>query len=58
MPHVETKEGKHPLTTVTLRPGEKIALCRCHVSEKFPLCDGRHQECPGQGPVVVEAAKD
>ncbi len=50
----EERNG-HPRTTVRLDPGEKVALCRCFGSKKFPLCDGTHREHPGKGPVIVEA---
>eukprot|EP00750_Incisomonas_marina_P025920 INCI5777.1.p2 GENE.INCI5777.1~~INCI5777.1.p2 ORF type:complete len:114 (-),score=27.11 INCI5777.1:132-473(-) len=38
---------------------DKIALCRCWKSSKFPLCDGAHNEhnkCCGDnvGPVIIE----
>lgn len=50
----EERNG-HPRTTVTLEPGERVALCRCFQSKKFPLCDGTHRDIPGKGPVIVEA---
>ncbi len=46
------------VTVVTLKPGEKVALCRCYRSKKFPFCDGSHKEEPGKGPAVVEVAKE
>ena len=56
MPQVNTEEfNGHPRTTVKLEPGERVALCRCFGSKKFPFCDGTHREHPGKGPVVVEA---
>ncbi|MDQ7030851.1 MAG: CDGSH iron-sulfur domain-containing protein [Ardenticatenia bacterium] len=57
MAEVETKGSDHPLTTVKLEPGEKVALCRCFASAKFPFCDGTHTQHPGRGPAVVEAVK-
>ena len=27
---------------ISIAPGEKIVLCRCWRSKKFPLCDGAH----------------
>jgi len=30
--------------TITLNPGEKVAICRCWKSSKFPLCDGAHNK--------------
>ncbi|WP_324717925.1 CDGSH iron-sulfur domain-containing protein [Carboxydochorda subterranea] len=50
----EERNG-HPRTTVKLEPGERVALCRCFQSKKFPLCDGTHRDVPGKGPVIVEA---
>ena len=48
----DTPDIRH---TVTLKPGEKVALCRCWQSKKFPLCDGSHrQDNRSQGPVIVE----
>ena len=34
----------HPLKHVQemTKDGEKIAICRCWQSKKFPLCDGAH----------------
>ncbi len=49
----ETIWGDHPRTTVKVRPGEQIALCRCFQSRRFPFCDGSHREVPGRGPVKV-----
>lgn len=44
-----------PRTVVELEPGERIALCRCFKSTKFPFCDGTHKEYQGVGPVIVQA---
>jgi len=55
MAEVTTKGEKHPLTTVKLEAGEKVALCRCFGSQKFPFCDGTHKKHPGKGPALVEA---
>ncbi len=50
-----TTQGEtHPLTTVKMTPDEKVALCRCFASKKFPFCDGSHKQHPGKGPVIVE----
>ncbi len=51
MPEVKTQGV---LTIVTLKPGEKVALCRCYKSKNFPFCDGSHKDEPGKGPAVVE----
>lgn len=50
------------VSNVTLNPGEKVILCRCWLSSKFPLCDGshgKHNKATGDnlGPVVVTAAQ-
>lgn len=46
------------VSNVTLNPGEKVILCRCWLSSKFPYCDGshgKHNKATGDnlGPVVV-----
>lgn len=51
MPEVKQQDV---LTIVTLKPGEKVALCRCYGSKKFPFCDGTHKQHPGKGPAIVE----
>lgn len=58
MPEVQTQQGEHPLTTVKLRSGEKVALCRCFGSKQFPFCDGTHKQHPGKGPAIVEVVSD
>ncbi|GAB4561657.1 MAG: hypothetical protein Kow0047_09170 [Anaerolineae bacterium] len=59
MAEVETQEfDGHKRTTVKLEPGERVALCRCFASGKFPYCDGTHRQHPGLGPVIVEAKKE
>ena len=30
--------------TISVSPGEKVAICRCWKSAKFPLCDGAHNK--------------
>ncbi|CAL1530610.1 unnamed protein product [Lymnaea stagnalis] len=42
----------------TLEPGQKISLCRCWRSKKWPYCDGLHKDhniCTGDnvGPVNI-----
>ena len=54
----ETKGTDHPVTTVKLEKGEKIALCRCFKSKKFPYCDGSHRNEPGKGPAIVQAPEE
>ncbi len=50
------EKNGHIRHIVTLQPGEKVMLCRCYQSSKFPLCDIAHAKCQGDvGPVVVEA---
>ena len=51
----ELREG-HPRTTVKLEPGERVALCRCFGSAKFPFCDGTHRGIEGKGPAIVEVS--
>ena len=55
MAEVQTQGTDHPRTTVKLKAGEKVAICRCFASNKFPFCDGSHKEHPGKGPAIVEA---
>ena len=48
---------------LNLEPNEKIALCRCWQSKKFPYCDGSHrawnQEHNDQlGPAIITCHKD
>lgn len=52
----ETIDAKgHLRTTVILNKGDKVALCRCMQSKKFPFCDGTHRTIEGKfGPVLVE----
>ena len=51
MPEVKQQDV---LTFITLKPGEKVALCRCYGSKQFPFCDGTHKQHPGKGPAIVE----
>jgi CDGSH-type Zn-finger protein len=57
MAHIEVAgKPEHPKHVVTLEPGERLSLCRCYASAKFPICDGAHKLIPDlKGPVVVEA---
>ncbi|MCP8352295.1 CDGSH iron-sulfur domain-containing protein [Candidatus Synchoanobacter obligatus] len=44
---------------LSLKPGDKVALCRCWQSKRFPLCDGSHRKLnTTQGPIIVEAKSD
>lgn len=39
---------------IILGTDEKVALCRCWQSKKFPYCDGSHRELDlHKGPVTV-----
>lgn len=58
MAEVQTQGTDHPVTTVKVKPGEKLALCRCFASQQFPYCDGSHKEHPGRGPAVIEVVQD
>ncbi len=52
------EKNGHIRHMVTIQPGEKIMLCRCYQSAKFPICDVSHAKCENAlGPVIVEAAK-
>ncbi len=50
-----TGTPEHPRHIVRLEAGERVSLCRCFASKRFPFCDGTHRQHPGKGPVVVEA---
>ncbi|MEC7030848.1 MAG: CDGSH iron-sulfur domain-containing protein [Pseudomonadota bacterium] len=40
--------------TVSIKPGEKVALCRCWHSKTFPRCDGSHNALKtSEGPIIV-----
>lgn len=54
----ETTWGDHPRTTVRVRPGERVTLCRCFQSHNFPFCDGSHRQVEGRGPVTVIVLAD
>ena len=58
MPEVEHAQTDHPRTTVRMKKGERIALCRCWHSAKFPLCDGTHKQHPGRGPAIVQVVTE
>jgi CDGSH-type Zn-finger protein len=59
MPEITSAEKNgHIRHTVTIQADEKVVLCRCYKSEKFPLCDGSHARAEGVvGPVVVQVAQ-
>lgn len=55
-------ESPKVVTSVSLNPGEKIWLCRCWKSEKFPYCDGAHaahnkETGDNLGPALVSVPK-
>ena len=53
--HETINANGHLRTTVVLKPGDKVALCRCLQSKKFPFCDGTHRQVEGNfGPVLVD----
>jgi CDGSH-type Zn-finger protein len=46
--------------TMEIKPGEKVALCRCWQSKKFPYCDGAHRQLNEEqgcclGPIIITA---
>jgi CDGSH-type Zn-finger protein len=59
MPEINSAEKNgHIRHIVTIEPDEKVMLCRCYKSEKFPLCDLSHAKCEGEvGPVIVQVAQ-
>jgi len=58
MAEAQTQGTDHPMTTVKLKTGEKVALCSCFASNKFPYCDGSHKEHHGTGPAIVKAVAE
>jgi len=51
---ITKKQKGHIRTTVKMRRGEAIALCRCWKSETFPLCNGYHKQIDDEkGPVLI-----
>ena len=59
MPEITSAEKNgHIRHMVTLETDEKIMLCRCYKSSKFPICDLSHAQCEGEvGPVIVQVAQ-
>ena len=59
MPEITSAEKNgHIRHMVTIEPDEKVMLCRCYKSAKFPLCDLSHAACEGEvGPVIVQLAQ-
>lgn len=46
-------------TSVTIRRGEVISLCRCWHSKKFPLCDSSHKDLDDvKGPIMINTDCD
>jgi CDGSH-type Zn-finger protein len=51
--------NKPKVSQIKAKPGEKIVICRCWKSKKFPLCDGSHRQFNlEQGPAIIEYEKD
>lgn len=43
-------------TTMQIKPGERVKLCRCWRSATFPFCDSSHKLVADQmGPLTIEA---
>ena len=59
MPEITSAEKNgHIRHTVTIESDEKIMLCRCYKSEKFPICDISHAKCEGEvGHVIVKVVQ-
>jgi len=61
---ITIEDYNHPeRENIELKPGEKIALCRCWQSKKFPLCDGTHRQLNEKqhcclGPAIITAATE
>lgn len=56
--HSTEERMGHLRTTVELKPGEKVSLCRCFKSKTFPYCDAEHRNHADQcGPVIVQVAE-
>ena len=36
------EEGKKITDRLTLKAGDRVVLCRCWLSKKWPICDGSH----------------
>lgn len=56
-------DNQHPDRHQLDLEGDKIALCRCWKSKKFPYCDGSHRQYNQEhndnlGPVIVCAKED
>lgn len=52
------EEGKKITDRLTLKEGDRVVLCRCWLSKKWPICDGSHgphNRSTGDnvGPVVI-----
>jgi CDGSH-type Zn-finger protein len=48
---------------ISVKPGEKRAVCRCFRSKKMPFCDGSHHDYNKEknlcvGPVIINGIED
>ncbi len=52
--HTTEDRFGHLRTSIEIKPGERISICRCGASKEWPFCDGVHKTLPNNvGPAVV-----
>lgn len=57
--HTTEERFGHLRTTVEIKPGERVSICRCGASKEWPFCDGAHKTFSiNVGPVVVTVNTD
>ena len=54
------EETMPPRSTVILKPGDKVYMCRCWKSLTFPYCDGAHKKFMNGriGPIEVQVCTE